>query len=282
MTVATRGMVAAVDFGASNTKVVVHDGAGSHHWRLPSEGQPTDARVREVLAYKDVRASSLDWIAVTGGNRSALSTEIDGATVHRVDEVQAIGRGGLALSGLGRAVVTSAGSGTAVVAAHPEGSKHVSGTGVGGGTLVGLARLLVGTVDPDEIDALALKGNDTSVNLTIGEILGQAIGSLPPETTAVNFGRVARHPVDASREDMAAALVNLVGQVIGVVAISAAKSQQIEHAVIVGHLADLPSIRKTLTAVGHFYHASIKIPEHGGMAVALGAMLVTQEKLAQA
>jgi type II pantothenate kinase len=273
-------MVAAIDFGASNTKVVVHDGAGSHHWRLPSEGQPSDTRVREVLAYRDLAPTAFEWIAVTGGNRSGLSATIDGVMVHRVDEVQAIGRGGLALSGLGRAVVTSAGSGTAVVAAHPEGSKHVTGTGVGGGTLVGLSRMLIGTVDPEEIDALALRGTDTSLNLTIGEILGQAIGSLPPETTAVNFGRVARHSVDASREDTAAALVNMVGQVIGVVAINAARSQQLEHAVIVGHLADLPSVRRTLSAVGHFYHASVKIPEHGGMATALGAMLVTKEQLA--
>lgn len=273
-------MVAAVDFGASNTKVVVHDGAGSHHWRLPSIGQPSDARLREVLAFKDVHPEALEWIAVTGGNRAGLSDAIGGAVIHRVDEVQAIGRGGLALSGLGRAVVTSAGSGTAVVAAHPEASRHVTGTGVGGGTLVGLARLLVGTVDPQEIDALAIQGKDTAFNLTIGELLGgHAIGSLPPETTAVNFGRVARETVDASRADAAAALVNMVGQVIGVVAVNAARSQQLEHAVIVGHLADLTSIRKTLAAVGQFYHASIKIPEHGGMATALGALLVTKERL---
>lgn len=277
---ASRGQVAAIDFGASNTKVMVHDGTAARHWRLPSEGQPSDARVREVLAAGGVAPSALDWIAVTGGNRAGLADAIDGAVVHHVDEVQAIGRGGLALSGLGRAVVTSAGSGTAVVAAHPEGSRHVTGTGVGGGTLVGLSRLLLGTVDPKEIDALALAGKDTAHNLMIGEILGQAIGSLPPETTAVNFGRVARHPVEASREDMAAALVNMVGQVIGVVAITAARSQQLEHAVIVGHLADLPSIRRTLAAVGHFYQASVRIPEHGGTATALGALLVTQERLA--
>jgi type II pantothenate kinase len=273
-------LVAAIDFGASNTDVVVHDGEASRHWRLPTVGQPDDARVRAVLEAGACALSSLAWLAVTGGNRSHLSGSIDGVSVHRVDEVQAIGRGGLAMSGLGRAVVTSAGSGTAVVAAHPEGSKHVTGTGVGGGTLVGLARLLIDTVDPVTIDALAQHGTDTTLNLTIGEILGQAIGSLPPETTAVNFGRAARHAVSASREDTAAALVNMVGQVIGVVAINAARSQQLEHAVVVGHLTDLPSIRRTLGAVAHFYHASIKIPDDGGMATALGALLVTQARLA--
>jgi type II pantothenate kinase len=279
VSVTTHGQVAAIDFGASNTDVVVHDGTDSRHWRLPTEGHPSDARVREVLASGNLSPATLDWLALTGGNRSLLSDVIDGVAVHRVDEVQAIGRGGLALSGLGRAVVASAGSGTAVVAAHPEGSKHVTGTGVGGGTLVGLARLLIDEVDPVAIDALAQAGKDTSLNLTIGEILGQAIGSLPPETTAVNFGRAARQSVDASREDIAAALVNMVGQVIAVVAINAARSQQLEHAVIVGHLASLPSVRRTLAAVGQLYHASVKIPEHGGMATALGALLVTQERL---
>lgn len=269
----------AIDFGASNTDVVISDGQQRRHWRLPSEGQPSDDRVRYVLSAGHISPSDVSWIAVTGGNRSTLSALIDGCEVHHVHEVQAIGRGGLELTGLTQAVVTSAGSGTAVVAARPGGSAHVTGTGVGGGTLVGLSRLLVGTVDPEEIDALALEGRDTALNLTIGEILGQAIGSLPPETTAVNFGRVARHPVDASRADNAAALVNMVGQVIAVIAINAARAQQLSDAVIVGHLADLASVRRTFEAVGRFYNATIHIPADGGSATALGALLVTRDTI---
>lgn len=268
---------AAVDFGASNTDVVIHDGVTMRHWRLPSEGQPSDARIRHALSIGGMVPGDVAWIAVTGGNRSELSPLLDGRAVHHVPEVQAIGRGGLALAGLERAAVASAGSGTAVVAAGPGTARHVSGTGVGGGTLVGLSRLLVGTVDPREIDALAQRGKDTTHNLTIGEILGQAIGSLPPETTAVNFGRVARHPVEASREDTAAALVNMVGQVIAVIAINAARAQQLEDTVIVGHLTDLPSIRRTFELVGQYYGATIRIPADGGAATALGALLVTRD-----
>lgn len=268
---------AAVDFGASNTDVVIHDGATVRHWRVPSEGHPSDDRVRAVLAHGGVTPADVRWIAVTGGNRTTLSATLEGRPVHQVAEVQAIGRGGLALTGLERAAVASAGSGTAVVAAGPDEFRHISGTGVGGGTLVGLARLLVGTVDPREIDALAQAGSDTALNLTIGEILGQAIGSLPPETTAVNFGRVARHTVEASRQDTAAALVNMVGQVIAVIAINAARAQQLTDTVIVGHLTDLPSVRRTFELVGQYYHAAIRIPEGGGKATALGALLTVME-----
>ena len=127
--------------------------------------------------------------------------------------------------------------------------------------------------------ALAQRGSDTAYNLTIAEVLGGAIGSLPPETTAVNFGRVARHPVEASREDMAAALVNMVGQVIAVIAINAARAQQLPHAVIVGHLADLASIRRTFGLVAKFYGATILTPEAGGSATAMGALLTTERML---
>jgi type II pantothenate kinase len=278
--VSTSLPAAAIDFGASNTDVVVQDGAGTRHWRLASEGQPSDATIRSALARGGCAPSDLSWIAVTGGNRTELSPSLDGCRLHQVPEVQAIGRGGLALAGLEQAAVASAGSGTAVVAAGPGGARHVSGTGVGGGTLVGLARLLVGTVDPKEIDALALQGSDTTHNLTIGEILGQAIGTLPPETTAVNFGRVARHAVEASREDTAAALVNMVGQVIAVIAINAARAEQLTDTVIVGHLTDLPSVRRIFELVGQYYHASIIIPERGGSATALGALLVVRDQLA--
>lgn len=270
---------AAIDFGASNTDVVVREGSGTRHWTLPSEGEPDVDRVRRVLAAGGVQPRDVDWIAVTGGNRARLPQQIDDRALHRVEEVRAIGRGGLALAGLDTALVTSAGSGTACVTATVDGAHHVTGTGVGGGTLVGLGRLLLDTVNPREIDALAQLGKDTTHNLTIGEVLGGAIGSLPPETTAVNFGRVARHPVNASREDTAAALVNMVGQVIAVISINAARAQQLPQVVMVGHLTDLASIRRTFGLVAKFYGATILTPEAGGSATALGALLTTEQMI---
>lgn len=269
----------AIDFGASNTDVILQDGSTTRRWMLPTRGQPDESRVREVLAAGSLGPADVEWVAVTGGNREHLPSAIDGRPIYRVDEVTAIGRGGLALAGVARGLVASAGSGNAVVSAGPEGSRHVTGSGVGGGTLVGLGRLLLGITDPRVLDALALKGSPTGLNLTIGEILGGAIGSLPPDTTAVNFGRVAREPTTASPEDTAAALVNMVGQVIAVIAINAARAERMEDIIIVGHLTDLPSIRETFRLVGQFYRATLQVPEHGGHATALGALLHQQAVL---
>ena len=271
--------VVAIDFGASNTDIVWRDRDTIRRWSQPSRGQPDEARVREVLALGDVAPKDVSWIAVTGGNRERIPEAIDGRTVHRVDEVNSIGRGGLELAQVNRAIVTSAGSGTAVVNAGPEGAHHVTGSGVGGGTLVGLGRMLIDITDPRELDALARKGHHKALNLTIGEILGGAIGSLPPDTTAVNFGRVAREPITARPEDVASALVNMVGQVIAVIAINAARATQNPEIVVVGHMTDLPSIRDVLAQVGQFYSAHIRIPEHGGYATAMGALTETQRRI---
>jgi type II pantothenate kinase len=138
---------------------------------------------------------------------------------------------------------------------------------------MGLSRLLLGTVDPAEVDALALSGSPNALNLTIGEIIGGPIGRLPADTTAVNFGRAARQEVSAAPPDLAAALVNMVGQVIAVIAINAAASQRLAPIVVIGHLTDMPCIRATLAQVGAFYGADIRIPAGGGYATALGALL---------
>jgi type II pantothenate kinase len=268
--------VVAIDFGASNTDVVWRDQDSIRRWSQPSRGQPDEARVREVLAQGDIAPSDVAWIAVTGGNRERLPAVIDGRSVHRVDEVNSIGRGGLELAQLDHAIVTSAGSGTAVVDAGPDGARHVTGSGVGGGTLVGLGRMLLGITDPRALDALALGGSHTALNLTIGEIVGGAIGALPPNTTAVNFGRVAREPIAAKPVDVAAALVNMVGQVIAVIAINAARATQNKEIVIVGHLTDLLSVRGVLEQVGLFYSTPLRIPEHGGYATAMGALSEAQ------
>lgn len=269
-------MSVAIDFGATNTDAVARIGDELRRWTVPSEGQPDEQRVRAVLAAGHVDLADVAWIAVTGGDRSALPIAIEGRPIRPISEVEAIGRGGLALAELDSAAIVSAGSGTAVVAASPLGYHHISGTGVGGGTLMGLGRLLVGTADAQALDALARAGTHTRVNLTIGEIVGGAIGTLPPDTTAVNFGRLARQALSPNRADLAAGLVNLVGQVIGVVAINAARSKGLDPIIVIGHVADLASVRATIMQVGEFYGASIVIPEGGGLATALGALLAAE------
>ncbi len=278
-------MRAAIDFGISNTDAVLERPDGTYvQWSQPMDGTPDVAQVTSILARASVRPGEVDTLAVTGGQHRNLPAYIDGCSVVPVGEMDAIGTGGLVLGStrpgiaLPEALVVSAGSGTAVVAARGNSAVHVTGSGVGGGTLLGLSRLLLHTTNPREIDELALAGNPHGADLSLADVVGGGIGRLPADATAVNFGRLAREERAVSRPDLAAALVTLVGQVIAVTAINAARAQQLEHIVIIGHLTDMRSICRVLTAVGTYYGAHLLIPYDAGFGTALGALQCIKDR----
>ncbi|MER3445093.1 MAG: hypothetical protein C4333_13640, partial [Meiothermus sp.] len=179
--------------------------------------------------------------------------------------------------GLVRALVVSAGTGTAMIAARDGSFEHVTGSAMGGGTLLGLGRLLLGTADPLEIARLAKAGDPGGVDSTLADAIGGGIGHLhlPASATAVNFGRVATSDRLPSREDLAAGLFTVVGQVIGVIALNAAKAYGLERIVVVGHLPDLEPLQEALERVWQFYLVEPRplIPPYSGWATALGAAL---------
>jgi type II pantothenate kinase len=164
-----------------------------------------------------------------------------------------------------------------MVAARRGAASHVTGSAVGGGTLQGLGRLLLGTPDSAEIDRLAMQGNANAADLTLVEAVGSAVGKLPLDANAVNFGRLASEAVDLSRPDLAAGLVRLVGQVIAVIAINAARSEGLARIVVTGHLVDLPSVRRVLAEVAGYYHADISVPSRPGIGTAVGALMCLED-----
>jgi type II pantothenate kinase len=280
----------AIDFGITNTDAVARVDGALHRWTRPSDGAPDAEVVRAVLAAGGIAPAAVGRLAVTGGRHRALPPVIDTLSLRSVNEVTAIGRGGQALGALVReasaphalafdasahdvpTLVVSAGSGTAVVAARGDSCHHITGTGVGGGTLLGLGRLLLGTTDPLAIDALALAGDPNGADLSLQDVVLGPIGALPPDATAVNFGRLARQTGEATREDLAAALVTLVGQVIAITAINAARAEQLEHVVVIGHLTDMPSFRAVLEKVGEYYGMRLLLPADAGYGTAIGAL----------
>lgn len=265
-----------IDFGSSNTDVVVQIlGEKPLFTTLPVMPLPDETSIRIVLEHCGIPAENLTHIAISGGNRSKIPKRIGPIPVFQTGEIQAIALGARALAEIppGTAtVVVSAGSGTAVVKLQGTTIEHLTGTGIGGGTLIGLSRLLLNTHHPDEIDRLALAGKSHAVNLTIGDVIGGSFGRLPEDATAVNFGRIARNGMEARPEDIAAALVELVAQVIAVVGINAARSEQVENIVITGHLCDMESIRAVFERISGFSGIHYTIPVHPGYAVALGAL----------
>jgi type II pantothenate kinase len=265
-----------IDFGLTNTDaVLVEEGRVLRRWTLHRAGLARLELLQQVLRAQGLEASQLRAIATTGGLHRKLPDQVEGVRIHKVDEAEAIGRGGLALSALEEALVVSAGTGTAMIAARAGKFEHFTGSAVGGGTLLGLAQLLIGSADPLEVARLAELGDPSGVDSTLADAIGGGIGHLPASATAVNFGRVAEREPAPSREDIAAGLFTIVGQVIGVIALNAARAAGLERIVIVGHLPELKPLRQALERVWQFYRVEPQplIPPHGGWATALGAAL---------
>jgi len=282
-----------IDFGISNTDTVAFVDGELRRWTRSYVGEPDEAVVRDILEKGGIALEDVENLVVTGGRHKLLPPMLDKTRVIPVGELQAIGRGGqaaYATTGVAyprrrRVLVVSAGSGTALLAAQGKRYRHVTGTAVGGGTMLGLGRLILESVDPQQIDQLALAGNSNAVDLALADVVTGPIGTLPATATAVNFGRLARMPLEASIHDKAAALVNLIGQVIALLAISAARAETPTNApetapiVVIGHMTDMQSIRRVLELVSLYYSTAIHVPEQGGYFTALGALLYAEEGL---
>ncbi len=272
-------MKAAIDLGITNIHVIVGGDGELAYTRLSTSQLPVREQVKDILATLAKSGQALERAAITGGQYRTLPDRLDEVELVKVNEVASIGRGGLALSRLDQALVASAGSGTAMVAARGKAVSHVTGSAVGGGTMQGLGRLLLGSADPLEIDRLALQGDANRADLTLVETVGGAVGRLPHDANAVNFGRLASRAVELSPADTAAALVRLIGQVIAVIAINAAHAEGLDTVVVTGHLVDLASVRKVLNEVAGYYGADIRVPPQPGSGTALGALLCLEDEL---
>lgn len=276
-------MSLAIDLGLTNIDIIQRRATGLEHICMPASNQSILTQVQLALGKVIGPDHTITRAAVTGGQYRNLPDEVGGVSLIKVSEVAAIGRGGLYLSQLEQALVVSAGTGTAMVAAyctqsaHGQSATHVTGSAVGGGTLLGLGRLLLGTADPLAIDRLALQGDANRVDLTLVEAVGSAVGRLPVNANAVNFGRLGREAVDIAHADLAAGLVRLIGQVIAVVAINAARAESLATIIVTGHLVDLLSVRQVMDEVAGFYGADIRVPPQPGTGTAIGALLCMEE-----
>lgn len=269
----------AVDIGMSNIDLVLEpcfDGqkqSGLQMFVLENRYEQAVDQVRQALAVMGDTLTPDSLIGVTGGHYRDLPEVLDGFRLHKVDEMCALGWGGLVAAQREAGLVVSAGTGTAMVAARGDLVSHVTGSAVGGGTLLGLSRLILGTSDVEEIDRLALSGDAAAVDIMLTEAVGGEVGRLPAYANAVNLGKLIGGG-DFRREDLAAGLVRLVAQVIAVIAINAADAAGMSDIIMIGHTMDLLSVQKEIALVGEFYQRVFIMPEDPGFATARGVLAV--------
>jgi len=267
-------LIVGIDIGASTTKAAVLEDSkilGVDSIRTVDVLTSARTVLERILQTINRKREDLEKIAVSGVGARHVGETIIGLPVVRVDEIKAIGLGGLTLSRKKQALIVSMGTGTALVIASDYGKtiRHIGGTGVGGGTVEGLSRWMLGTDDFKILEKMAEEGDANKVDLTVADIAGGPIGMVPAEATASNFGKLK---TDADKNDIAAAIFNLVAQVIGVITAMAAKAYHLEKdVVLVGKLVQSKKIAEVMHEVAKLFEIKLYIPPNGEYCVAIGA-----------
>ena len=268
-------VILGIDVGGSTTKIVGlrRDGSVISMLRVRAEDPVTSLYgalgnylLSNALTLQDVRR-----IVLTGVGGSYVDKNIFGVPTVKVDEFSASGTGALALSGQESGVVATMGTGTAFLwAEQGKEMQHICGSGIGGGTLGGLCRRLVGMERFGQIKKLALEGDLTQVNLTIKDITRDPAPTLDPTLTAANFGNLAE---DATPADLALGVVNMVLEAIGTMTVLACKCCNTNTVILTGSVTTLDQARPNFEKFEELYGIHYIIPENATFATAIGAGL---------
>ncbi len=268
------GLIVGLDIGGTTTKIIGYENAKLFGFVRVQASDPFTSASGGLGKFLNVIGKDLrdvERIHATGVGASQLGGDIFGCPTNIVPEFDCVGLGGLYLTGLDQAIVVSMGTGTSIVAARNKRVEHIIGSGVGGGTLQGLAERMLNVRDFETISDLADQGDLGMVDLTIGDITSAEIPGLTPDATASNFGKLE----DLARpEDIAAGIVNMVFQSVGTASVLAARLQGLDKVVVTGNLSQLPLGRKVLDGFSKLYNLSFLLPDHAEFATAVGASLI--------
>ena len=278
------GIKLGIDIGGSTTKIVGTDGDKCIGMlQVKAADQITSLygaigkflRSSQLHPDKILGMDEVESIYLTGVGASFVDEQIYGIKTHKANEFDAIGRGALMFTGLSKALVVSMGTGTALVkvveekAEHIVTAEHLGGTGIGGGTIVGLSSQLLGKSDVDAVIALAEKGSLKKVDLTVGDIFGKEVKSLPSHLTAANFGKIES---TVSEPDIALGILNMVFETVGMMAVLALKNDNLSDVVITGNLATFPQAKIVFDKFSELTGLNFIIPENALFATAMGAI----------
>ena len=277
-------VVLGIDVGGSTTKIVGFrlNPDGSRTLMPPLFVRATDpitsiyGALGRYTSENGLALSDIKRIMTTGVGSSYLSGPIYDLECQSVPEFSGVGLGGLYLSGLDEAVIVSMGTGTALVHAKksPDGTtaiEYLGGTGVGGGTLLGLTKKMLGVDTISHIEQLCEGGDLSKIDLTIKDITQQ--GQFPEMSinlTASNFGNLSDL---ADSHDIALGIANMVAETIFMMAIFAARSKGVSDIVLTGNLTTIAPIRKVFEGLASHFGVRFIIPENSSFGTVIGAAL---------
>ena len=273
------GVVIGIDVGGSTTKIVGFRKNGEQKELISplfvKAADPVTSiygAFGKFIDQNGLALSDIEQVLTTGVGSSYLSKPIYELPCASVPEFKSIGLGGLYLSHLCEAIVVSMGTGTAIVhARRGQDTEYLGGTGVGGGTMMGLSKKILGMEEIEHLEALAAQGDLSNVDLRVGDITKKDKNvTLPDHMTAANFGKLSDV---ATQADVALGIMNMVFETIGMLALFAARSRGIKDIVLTGNLSRIDYAKQAFTTLSSMFSVNFMIPENAQYATVIGTAL---------
>lgn len=268
--------IVGIDIGGSTTKISGFVGSDLLKCIQVEASNPIASlfgAFGQFLTENELDLADIAEIHLTGVGSSGVIKPIYGIPTFKVDEFVANGVGGRYFAKEEKSVVVSMGTGTSYVLVEGDKLTHLGGIAIGGGTILGLSKLLLNTQDIESIQALSLQGDYKQIDLLIGDISKQPLPGLNLSVTAANFGKVEEM---VSKEDIAAGIVHMVIENLCHTGTLIAQGMGVKEFILIGSLANFAEcdyITKDcaeLAGEGVYF----VIPEYAGFATSIGAALV--------
>lgn len=276
-------VVIGIDVGGSTTKIVGFRTEGAERRLIAPQFVRANDPLTSVYGafgkFTDENVLSLSDISevrMTGVGSSFVKKDLYGLPCQRVPEFNSIGLGGIYLSGLPEALIVSMGTGTALVHARRGGRMtYLGGTGVGGGTLMGLSKLMVNAETVEHILDMADAGDLDKIDLRIRDMTagGAELDELGCDITASNFGNVSDV---ADKADVAAGILNLVFETVGMISVFGARSVGVRDVVLTGNLTQFAACHRKFQQFNEMYREegiAFHIPELSQFSTVIGTAL---------
>jgi len=271
--------VVGIDVGGSTTKIVGFAPGGK--LLSPIFVQATDPVTSIYGAFgrftleNGLSLDEIDRIMMTGAGSKAIQSPIYNRECKSVSEFASTGIGGLYLSGLDEAIVVSLGTGTAIIHAKRTSdgtlTEYLGGTGVGGGTILGLSRKMLGIGSIEHLEQISEGGDLGQVDLRIKDISKSGtFKGVNENLTASNFGNLSDL---ASKKDIALGIFNMVSETVAMMSIFAARQFGIKDIVMCGNLTSIKPVCDTFASLAPTFGVNFIVPEMSQYGTVIGAAL---------
>lgn len=273
------GTVIGIDVGISTTKIIGINDEGTVV--SPIRVKATDPVTSLYGAFgkyiydNNIQLDDVKQVMLTGVGSAYIDSHMYGLPTDKAEEFVADGLGARYESSINKMIVVSMGTGTSIVKCDGDDIQRIGGVGIGGGTLQGLARVMLKTDDIKQVSTLAMAGDIANINLLIGDISAKPIPGLPLNATASLFGNAKGN---TSREDIALGIIYMVLESIGSSAILSSLGSDIKDFVLIGNLTRLSHCKDVFRTLEQYYGVHFVIPKYSDFCTAIGAALYYIDK----